>query len=225
MRPPVALFQALALALLTLVPRGSVAADVVELESGERVEGLIRQADPVAVIVEVGGQVIAFERERVRAIYFETPPWAARRPMPGEALQAVKALWSGVTGTGSRLENGARLRELRSTLDRYLAGAAGASPGASDPVGDAIRYYVLAESAWGNLSPSTRTVWLKRDALLDRCRAYRDFAQAMRAKGEAYYAERTRGYVNISDAVIPVLWTCASEKIAEAEKLLALPAR
>ena len=56
--------------------------------------------------------------------------------------------------------------------------------------------------------------------MLDRCPAYREFAETMRTKGDAYYAERVRNYVFISDGVISVLWSCASEKIAEAETFL-----
>ena len=46
------------------------------------------------------------------------------------------------------------------------------------------------------------------------------FASAMRSKGEAYYAERTRSYIVIADGAVPVLWSCASDKITEAETLL-----
>jgi len=42
----------------------------------------------------------------------------------------------------------------------------------------------------------------------------------MRAKGEAYYAERTKSYIVIADGAVPVLWTCASDKITEAETAL-----
>jgi len=203
----------------------SASGEVIELKTGERIEGLLKEAGAATVVVDVAGQLVILDSGRVRAIYFETPPAASARPLPGEALQAVKALWPAVTGDGRRAEHSAPNRELRSTIDRYVAGGSGLTPPVADPVADAIRYYLLAESAWSNLSPTARTVWLRRDDLLDRCQAYREFARAMQAKGDAYYAERTRSYVVISDTVLPVLWTCASARIAEAEKLFAGRAR
>jgi hypothetical protein len=83
-----------------------------------------------------------------------------------------------------------------------------------------MRYYVLAEWAWNNQGMASRTVWLRKDDVLARCSAYQDFAREMQGKGEAYYAERMKTYLAIADGVIPVLWSCASDKIAEAEKLV-----
>lgn len=50
------------------------AADVVELKTGQRVDGTLRQATPASVSIEVGGQTITFEGEKVRAIYFGVAP-------------------------------------------------------------------------------------------------------------------------------------------------------
>jgi hypothetical protein len=52
-------------------------ADVVELKTGQRVEGSFKQATSEGVVIEVGGQAITFELERVRAIYFGTAPASA----------------------------------------------------------------------------------------------------------------------------------------------------
>ena len=57
--------------------------------------------------------------------------------------------------------------------------------------------------------------------MLSRCPAYEEFAEAMGAKGEGYYLERTRTYLVISDDVIPVLWSCASDTVTQAGLLLA----
>jgi len=212
---------------------GPASADVLELRGGERVEGVLKEATPAGVTIEIAGQSIKFDGSIVRAIYFGSPA-SLPPPLPAPAslqpsspkappsaaglLQLVKSLRP-AAGAGTMLnEYQARMTAAAPIVDLYLAALA---PGSGvDAVRDAMRYYVLAESAWDNLGRASRTVWLKRDDALGRCPAYRDFVQAMQAKGEAYYAERTRNYVNVADGVIPVLWSCASEKIAEAETLL-----
>lgn len=49
-------------------------ADVIELKTGQRVEGTLKQATPASVSVEVGGQTITFTGDKVRAIYFGVAP-------------------------------------------------------------------------------------------------------------------------------------------------------
>jgi len=151
------------------------------------------------------------------------PPPASAQPTPtgstaGDALQVVKSLRSAVLGGMSFREYQARVNAAATIVDRYLAALPGGPE--SESIHDAVRYYVLAESAWNNQGVVSRTAWLRKDGVLDRCPAYQEFAETMRTKGDAYYDERVKNYVVISDGVISVLWSCASEKIAEVETLL-----
>ena len=129
----------------------------------------------------------------------------------------MQSLRSTVAAGPTLREYEARLTGTAPLVELYLAGLPPAGAGA---LRDAVRYYLLAEWAWSNQGMASRTVWLKRDEVLARCPAYLDFARAMQAKGEAYYAERTRSYLVIADGAVPVLWSCASDKITEAETLL-----
>ena len=147
-----------------------------------------------------------------------SPPFRVSSPA-ADALQVVKTLRSAVLGGMSFREYQARVKAAANIVDRYLA-ALPEGP-ESESISDAVRYFVLAESAWNNQGTTSRTVWLRKADALDRCTAYQDYAKSMQSKGEAYYAERVKNYVVISDGVISVLWSCASEKIAEAETLLA----
>jgi hypothetical protein len=271
----------IALLLLMCGAPWSASAEVVELVGGEWVDGTLREATPAAVVMEVGGQIIRFPTDRVRAIYFggpppvpppprsaspaESPPLfptappappappppsaapatspvapappqaappaapasppTAAAPEPvrpaspaSDALQVVKSLRAALLGGMSFSEYQARVAGAANVVDRYLA-ALPSGP-ESDTINDVARYYSLAASAWNNQGAASRTVWLKKDDALARCHAYQEYARAMQEKGEAYYAERVRNYVVISDGVISVLWACASEKIAEAETLL-----
>jgi hypothetical protein len=143
-----------------------------------------------------------------------------KSPSPtADALQVVRSLRSAVLGGMNFREYQSKVSAAATIVDRYLA-ALPEGP-ESQSIHDAVRYYVLAESAWNNQGAASRTVWLRKVDALNRCTAYQDFAKTMQSKGDAYYAERVKNYVVISDGVISVLWSCASEKIAEAETLLA----
>jgi hypothetical protein len=87
----------LALTLLFLLASPALA-DVVELKTGQRVEGTLKQADQASVTVEVGGQVVTFKAEQVRAVYYgAAPSTAAAVPPSSDALRALKALQSAAT--------------------------------------------------------------------------------------------------------------------------------
>ena len=217
----------------------AAAADVVELTGGERLEGKVAEVTAAGVVVEVGGQTVKFDPGKVRAIYFGAigavggppapplPPGAPPPPPPpvstaAGAVQLLQTLRSTVAGGTTLREYGAKVSAIAPLVELYLAGLPpGAGGGA---IGDALRYYVLAELAWSNQGAASRTVWLKKDDALARCAGYQDFARAMQDKGEAYYSERTKNYIVIADSVVPVLWSCAAQKIAEAERLAAINA-
>jgi hypothetical protein len=208
-----------------------VSADVVELTDGERVEGALTEATPAGVLVEVGGQRIRFEVSKVRAIYFgpsvrppAQPETTAPPLQPAKAPTPAPGVLNLLQSLRSAVGNGIGLREYEAQVNHavplvtfYVAGSP-AAPGA-EAMQDAMRYYVLAEWAWNNQGTTSRTVWLKKDEVLTRCSDYQTFAREMQTKGEAYYAERMKNYLAIADGVIPVLWSCAADKIAEAEKL------
>jgi hypothetical protein len=135
---------ALALALcLTAVP---AIADVVELKTGQRVEGTLKQADQASVRVEVGGQVITFKPDQVRAVYYGLAP-AAGPPATKPGARALTAL----KGLKSVAEAGTVYRD-------YVTWAADAkvevdrdadvSPELSAALAGTMNYYVLARNVW-----------------------------------------------------------------------------
>jgi len=100
--------RAIIIALVACLSLGTAFAwaDVVELKTGQRVEGTFKLATPAGVVIEVGGQTITFEPEKVRAIYFGSAPSPQAAPSAlGGALQALKGLQSvtrgGVRATGT----------------------------------------------------------------------------------------------------------------------------
>jgi hypothetical protein len=227
---------ALCLASLLLAPPAS--AVVVELTDGQRIEGELRQASAARVLLDAGGQLLVFEADEVRAIYFseaEPPPPPVRPsarltrpehrpPDPVQALSAVKALRAAIESGTSRPDYSPRVRRARAVVDRYLASSPEAPPPGAMALGEAMRLYQLAEFAWNNRGVASSIVWLQKDDALERCPGYGDFVEEMQAKGERHYSERTRSFLQISDGVLDVLWSCAAERIAEAEDAMPKPA-
>jgi len=62
----------LAFAILVVAPI-AVSAHVVELTTGQKVEGTLKNADANSVRVEIGGQVVTFKGDQVRAIWYGVP--------------------------------------------------------------------------------------------------------------------------------------------------------
>src|SRR5262249_32136806 len=140
-------------------------ADVLQLQSGERIEGVVREYTPAGVVIEIAEQSIRFEASAVRAIYFGQIPLVATAPAPSASpqpstsaspqpstppsaagvLQLMKSLRPGATGNARLSEYQARVLAAAPVVDLYLAGLA---PGTgADAVRDAMRYHELAGSA------------------------------------------------------------------------------
>ena len=107
--------------------------------------------------------------------------------------------------------------DAKIVVDRYLTDAK--DDAAREPIDKAMRYYTLASMAWhARVAPfgSVDFKPLAADPIVKECQA----SAAMLEKERG--TQRTPGAH--ADGVtlafnVPVLWMCASDKIAEAEKL------
>jgi len=111
-----------ALIVLSLMAVAPSLADVVELKTGQRVEGTFKQATPSGIVIEVGGQIITFEQEKVRAIYFGPAP-APTQSQPSalaEAMKALKAIQFVTYGGVSYRDYAPRVSDAKIVVDRYL---------------------------------------------------------------------------------------------------------
>src|SRR5260370_36143805 len=97
-------------------------ADVIELKTGQRVEGTLKTATPASVTVEVGGQAITFEGDKARAIYFGAAP-VSRGVQSGtparEAITARRGLESATSARGAYRDDGPRRQDTKLSPDRY----------------------------------------------------------------------------------------------------------
>lgn len=216
------------LALLSLVASAPSWADVVELNTGQRIEGIFKKAGPSGVVIEVGGQTITFDQEKVRAIYFGSAQASQIRPSTlNEAIKAVKALQSVVAGSVSYRDYAPRVSDAKIVVDRYLQEPEQRDYAVRSAISEAMHYYVLASSAWNTRvarSGYEAVAEVGKDPAISKCR------QAQAAVEEALkISPPTRGTAlpdsywvgsRLADAGLPGLWFCASEKIAVAEQAL-----
>ncbi len=229
------------IAILFLVTFASVRADTVELKTGEKIEGVFKQAGPAGAVIEVGGQPITFALDKVRAIYLGGAPVAPQPPSAySDALDALKALQSVTTSGINYRDYSARVLDARVKVDKYLT----SPPNGDDPQRSAIRiamqYYELTSLAWGGVifKDFQRSIQvggtLRGDAtLLEPCPAIKTLiadSDARAAETGAQLArtipdtpaEREKTSLLFTGTSIgqrpAILWSCAATKIAEAER-------
>jgi hypothetical protein len=203
----VALVAGALLAVLAVPP--PAVGDVVELVSGERIEGRVAEVSATTVRVEAGGQIATFRRETVRAIYFGTSASVAP-PGARAAVQALGTLRAAVTAGVNRQEYGTRLREAEIVVEKYVRSPDATDPALVGPIRAAIRYYQIVGEAW---SPTTRErARIRSEPLLEECAGFTGLAT--------------------TDALLPgslsfpigpgisVLWNCAGTRIDQAELAL-----
>jgi hypothetical protein len=219
-------FVTAALLFVSLLSVPPVSADVIELRTGQRVEGTFKGADDSAVRIEIDGRIVTFAPAQVRAIYYGSMP-ASTTLAPAlerdEAIGALEGLRS-IARTGvTYREYAPRVSEAQLVVDLYLRKEDG-GPAIRGAIADSFHFYALAGVAWNAGLSRGNYATVGTDAALARCaHAQRVIAESKRkspfmwrAKGAGEGA--TTGMVIATDG-IAALWSCASDKLAEAEKL------
>jgi|KBSSwiStaDraftv2_1062776.scaffolds.fasta_scaffold130802_1 hypothetical protein len=215
-----------ALLFVSLMSVAPVSADVIELRTGERVEGTFKGADDSAVRIEVDGRIVTFAPAHVRAIYYGSVPASTTPASLAEREEAIGALEGlrSVARTGvTYREYAPRVGDAQIVIDRYLKKEDGA-PSIKGAIADSFHFYALAGTAWNAGLSRGNYAAVGTDSALARCSpAQRVIAESKRkspflwrAKGAGEGA--TTGMVIASDG-IAALWSCAADKLAEAEKL------
>lgn len=160
-----------AASLMVLIAALPARADVVELQNGQRVEGTLKQATPTSVSVEVGGQTITFEGEKVRAIYFGAAPAIQVQPSAmDEAMKALKGLRSVAQGGITYRDYVPRVSDAKIVVDRYLQ-EPDASP-VKTSISEAMQFYVFAGAVWN--AKITSQPGIGAHPMVERCPALRE---------------------------------------------------
>lgn len=184
-------------------------ADVVELKTGERVEGKIQQASPTGVVLEVGGQKIRFETEKVKAIYFgNVPVVQSNKPsLAGESIGALKALQSMTTVNVNYRDYSQYVNNTKIQVDRYIEDPGKEDSEIKQKLRQAIGYHFLASRVWG----------LSLQGILGKLQAAKMISEELPPPSECSVNNAVE---SMPGEAVKSLWSCASRKISEAEKML-----
>jgi len=195
-------------------------ADTIELRNGQRIEGRLRETDATSIVIESGGRVLVLTREQVAAIYLSPPaPAPPGRPSPVlndlfQALHAVRELTQKPPIQQAAYARG--VADAKVALDRLLQ-----EPEVDPPlrvlVGDAWALYAVASSAWEARAThnALMSITIGQDPVLDRCPGLQRVLSKYAAPTDQGAALR-RGVA--VEAEIATLWSCAADRLAEAER-------
>ena len=215
-----------ALAILSALFALNLRSDILELKTGERIEGTFKQATAAGAVIEVAGQPITIPLEKVKAIYFgvASSSTAAGPPPSQEAMDALKALRS-VTQSGIAYRDYAqRMLDAKVKVDRYLSSPGNDPAEFRKPIQTAMHEYELASQAWSNTINVTLAIasigkTIMEDPETASCPTIKPLIDRLNPKKKIQDQ-----YLEIAFRVgerPALLWTCASAQVAEAERLIA----
>jgi len=246
--------------IFVLVTAPFASADVVELKTGETVQGVLKEVNGTKVVIEVGGQSIAFERAKVRAFHVGAPPPGAVSRGVGEALnsspatlatseamRALKGLQSITAGSKTDTTiSGAwqpptlpvtydqyapRVLDAKVMVDRFLAESSQADVArVGRNITEALHFYTVGSTALKrNLDNRAArfgiyATQVDRDSIFEACSDVQQHMSDYRRDGGTITFDASGRFI-FDLTIIPVIWSCASSKVAEAEQILRDDAR
>jgi hypothetical protein len=214
--------RTLALVVIVLLLAGEAAADTVELRTGQRIDGVVKQVTGDSVVVEGDGQTTTIGREKVRAIYLEVGPGTALSP-GWAAIEALKTLQSATKSPEAFKGYQPRLADAKAAVDRYLKAADPKEAPAREAIEAAFQFHALAASALKPHMTDSEFAAVGQDPALEQCPQFNQvLANLQKMNPKAFSTgdpARSRG-IMVSMLGLGAVWACASDKVAEAERLL-----
>ncbi len=195
-------------------------ADVIELTSGQRLDGRVDQVTPSVVVIHRYGGVVTIARDSVRAIYLEpgvtpAPPF---RLAVQDAVEALRRLADANASSVTHPERVKRLGEAKAMVERYVKSPDG-PPGVQESFRAALGYLTLATTALDPALADRDLAAIGRHPSLDRCPHLSEAFQWDVPRLQTADRARNRGLI-VSMFGVGALWRCGVEKIAEAERLI-----
>ncbi len=142
-------------------------------------------------------------------------------PTLREAMQAVLELRASTAANPSLEDYAARTQEARTRVDRYVGDASDRRAAVKQALTSAMRFYAAAASAWSTFDSKRDFAAVGREPALAACPHLRqtiehDAAQWKFNAADPAFVGLMAGTEGIED-----LWACASDKLNEAQALLA----
>lgn len=185
-------------------------ADIIELNTGQRVEGTFKQLSLTSVSIEIGGQTIRFEIGKIRALFFGSAAGvSAANITPStsqDALRALKDLRSAVSAAITYRDYGPRVSDTKIRVDRYIYSDPADTGGAA--MKRAMEYYVAAGVLWSDKMTGRSAASLNSMGVFQRCK---------RPRVQEQVADFVLGG---SDVALQAMWSCASDDIDQADQIL-----
>jgi hypothetical protein len=191
--------------------------DIIELKSGEKIEGRFERAGPAGAVINVAGHARTVPLAAVRRISFgEEPKRTALSPAARAALDAVRAIRSVVEAGVNLQQYSSRVLDAKVAVDRYLASASGsANKEFRSAIVTALYRYQVVSRAWALSFQNSSEAYTRLAAIGD----------------EAVHAPEMKDCLSEAESVSRLalglamgsdpqrIWACAASKVSEAEAL------
>jgi hypothetical protein len=196
----------LLLGLLYAVIASSAA--VLELKTGQKVEGDYLGGSATEIKLKVGSQILVFPVQDVSRLHFVAP--ASEGDFSGDSLKALGVLkgLQSVTKAGVNLRDySKRVSDATVEIDAFLDKYKGGHEEVLAEMREAMELYNTASLAW---SRSVAKDYLHiRDEDLRRCPALRNFPERLGVRNVLG--------MPVTTSSLPDLWSCADERLTKIE--------
>ncbi len=222
--------------LATFAPIGA-AADVVELTTGERIDGTVVQTTATGLVIELSdGRLVRLEQSRVAAIRFDPTSRAAPAPAPTlsrpvvapvprlasveleTAFFAFRRLHAATARPLAREDYDALIAETRERVDQYLTAPVADDLGIRQALDTALRYHIFAAAAWARYEARVDLRLLGTDPVISQCRDLRELIARDAARWQFNPHDPAFAGLIAASEGLPALWTCAADAVAHAEE-------
>lgn len=197
----------------------SARADILELKSGQKLEGQYVGGSKEEIRFQVGSQTLKFPVAEVSRITIGTSGQEDFYKAAKEALRQLKALASVVEGGPTYRDYAPRVTDAKIKVDQFLEEyRASPLPRFNQHVAGSLGFYVAAASAWNAKVSRTGARELARDPYVLRCSPLQE--EVARMRGGISSPDELSDGVTIQVIGIPILWKCAHNSMIDAEKVL-----
>ncbi len=207
----------------------SAQADVLELKSGQKLEGQYAGGSREEIRFQVGSQSLRFAIAEVSKITIGSAGQEDFYKAAKEALRQLKALASVVEGGTTYQNYSPRVEDAKIKVDQFLDEyKASPVPKFNEYLADSLGFYVAASSSWNlrMLRGSSGETILAREVITEelmgryvpRCAPLQ--AAILEGRKDRQYSNKVKDSTTLHLYGVQLLWECARNSMIDAEKAL-----
>jgi len=208
------------IAFFGLAGPGLLYADVLELKSGQKVEGQFVGGSREEIRFQVGSQALKFPIAEVTKITIGSAGQEDFYKAAKEALRQLKALAS-ITEGGTTYQNySTRVEDAKIKIDHFLDEYKDPPlPAFKSHIVDSLGFYVAASAAW-NAKASKSYGGLLENPYVQRCAPLQEVLIREAGSEKSPTTKAIAWAVTIAYSGVRPLWECARSSLADAERAL-----